>query len=189
MFLRFLSKCFWMDLALFTKKYRTSGIDGARSSFLRKRRNLMPANNSTCSTVKPSLNVTTTKRAPYSLHQPANLLLENLRLHLDPTQGPAHVLERCEDILLPRPYKRPSKMGQHQPSTMKCLASERKLRSSKRRSTRSRKGTQTTARPLLANTRLSGETCVKNFADTCYTASGSRAEPELHPTKRIITAK
>ena len=34
LFLRFLSRCFWMDLALFTKKYRTSGIDGARSSFL-----------------------------------------------------------------------------------------------------------------------------------------------------------
>ena len=30
------------------------------------------------------------------LRQLANLLLENLRLHLDPTRGPAHVLERCE---------------------------------------------------------------------------------------------
>ena len=30
---------------------------------------------------------------------------------------------------------------------------------------------------LLANTRLTGETCAKNFADTCYTASGLRAEP------------
>ena len=42
------------------------------------------------------------------LRQLANLLLENLRLHLDPTQGPAHVLERCEDILLLSTYKRPS---------------------------------------------------------------------------------
>ena len=66
LFLRFLSRCFWMDLALFTKKYRTSGIDGARSPFLRKRRNLMPVTNSTCGTMKPSLNVTSTKRAPYS---------------------------------------------------------------------------------------------------------------------------
>ena len=66
LFLRFLSRCFWMDLALFTKKYTTSGTDGARSSYLRKRRNLMSVNNSTCSTVKPSLNVTSTKKAPYS---------------------------------------------------------------------------------------------------------------------------
>ena len=55
-----------MDLALFTKKYRTSGIDGARFSFSRKRMNLMPVTNSTCGTMKPSLNVPSTKRAPYS---------------------------------------------------------------------------------------------------------------------------
>ena len=48
------------------------------------------------------------------LRQLANLLLENLRLHLDPTRGPAHVLERCEDTFLPSSYKRPSKLGQHQ---------------------------------------------------------------------------
>ena len=41
--------------------------------------------------------------------------------------------------------------------------------------THSRKGALTTARPLLVNARLTGETCAKNFADTCYTASGSRA--------------
>ena len=64
------------------------------------------------------------------LRQLANLLLEILRLQLNPTRGPAHVLERCEDILLPSPYKHPSKLGQHQLSTLKCLASERKLRSS-----------------------------------------------------------
>ena len=48
------------------------------------------------------------------LRQLANLLLENLRLQLDPTRVPAHVLERCEEILLPSSYKRPSKLGQHQ---------------------------------------------------------------------------
>ena len=37
------------------------------------------------------------------------------------------------------------------------------------------KGALTTARPLLVNARLTGETCAKNFADTCYTASGPRA--------------
>ena len=75
-----------------------------------------------------------------------------------------------------------------------CPASERKPRSSaqkrldrtKRKSTRSRKGAQTTARPLLVNACLTGETCAKNFADTCYTASGSRAESQPQPIKRII---
>ena len=42
------------------------------------------------------------------LRQLANLLLEILRLQLDPTRGPALVLERCEDMLLPGPYMRPS---------------------------------------------------------------------------------
>ena len=37
------------------------------------------------------------------------------------------------------------------------------------------KGALTTARPSLVNARLTGETCAKNFADTCYTASGPRA--------------
>ena len=48
------------------------------------------------------------------LRQLANLLLEILRLQLKPTRGPTHELERCEDIPLPSPYKRPSKLGQHQ---------------------------------------------------------------------------
>ena len=95
-------------------------------------------------------------------------------------------------------------------STLKCSASERKPRSSaqkrldrttqrhgqmilrtksKRKSTYSRKGALTTARPLLANGRLTGETCAKNFADTCYTASGSRAESQPQPTKLIIGAE
>ena len=266
LFLRFLSRCSWMDLALFTKKYTTSGTDGARSSYLRKRRNLMSVNNSTCSTVKPSPQRDINEEGAIFLRQLANLLLENLKLHLDPTQGPAHVLERCEDILLPSSYKRPSNRAntneteQTTPNNKtitanrraktktdnenssngatnktltslhknvwialakgtgvmqnilglttpvkgfpkgNCPASERKPRSSarkrldrpkktvssdtrdvstdtKRRSSRSRKGALTTARPLLANTRLTGETCVKNFADTCYTASGLRAEP------------
>ena len=59
----------------------------------------------------------------------------------------------------------------------------------RRKSTRSRKGALTTARPLLANRRLTGETCAKNFADTYYTASGLRAESQLQPTKRIIGAE
>ena len=37
------------------------------------------------------------------------------------------------------------------------------------------KGALTTTRPLLVNARPTGETCAKNFADTCYTASGPRA--------------
>ena len=101
-------------------------------------------------------------------------------------------------------------------STLNCSASERKPRSSaqkrldrtckrhgqmilrtktfgspktKEENTRSRKGALTTARPLLANARLTGETCAKNFADTCYTASGLRAESQLQPTKRIIEAE
>ena len=48
------------------------------------------------------------------LRQLANLLLEILKLQLDPTRGPANVLERYEDISMPSPYKRPSKLGQHQ---------------------------------------------------------------------------
>ena len=40
------------------------------------------------------------------------------------------------------------------------------------------KGALTTARPLLVNACLTGETCAKNFADTCYTASGPRAESQ-----------
>ena len=44
--------------------------------------------------------------------------------------------------------------------------------------TYSRKGALTTARPLLVNARLTVETCAKNFADTCYTASGPRAESQ-----------
>ena len=56
----------------------------------------------------------------------------------------------------------------------------------KEKSTHSRKGALTTARPLLANARLTGETSAKNFADTCYTASGSRAESQPQPIKRII---
>ena len=45
----------------------------------------------------------------------------------------------------------------------------------KKNTTPSRKGALTTARPLLVNARLTGETCAKNFAETCYTASGPRA--------------
>ena len=37
------------------------------------------------------------------------------------------------------------------------------------------KGALTTTRPLLVNARPTGETCAKNFADTCYTAWGPRA--------------
>ena len=37
------------------------------------------------------------------------------------------------------------------------------------------KGALTTTRPLLVNARPTEETCAKNFADTCYTASGPRA--------------
>ena len=37
------------------------------------------------------------------------------------------------------------------------------------------RGALTTARPLLVNARPTGETCAKNLADTCYTASGPRA--------------
>ena len=42
--------------------------------------------------------------------------------------------------------------------------------------TYSRKEALTTTRPLLVNARPTGETCAKHFADTCYTASGPRAE-------------
>ena len=59
----------------------------------------------------------------------------------------------------------------------------------KKNTTHSRKGALTTARPLLVNARLTGETCAKNFADTCYTASGSRAESQPQPKKHIIKAK
>ena len=66
-----------------------------------------------------------------------------------------------------------------------CPASERKPRSSaqkrldrKENTTYSRKGALTTARPLLVNARPTGETCAKHFADTCYTASGPRAETQ-----------
>ena len=50
--------------------------------------------------------------------------------------------------------------------------------SRKDNTTHSRKGALTTARPLLVNARLTVETCAKNFADTCYTASGPRAESQ-----------
>ena len=89
-----------------------------------------------------------------------------------------------------------------------CPASERKPRSSaqkrldsskarandpphenKRKTTHSRKGALTTARPQLVNACLTGETCAKHFADICYTASGLRAETQLHPTKRNIKAE
>ena len=77
-----------------------------------------------------------------------------------------------------------------------CPASERKPRSSAQKrlegeenTTHSRKGALTTARPLLVNARLTGETCAKHFADICYTASGSRAESQLHLTKRNIKAE
>ena len=59
----------------------------------------------------------------------------------------------------------------------------------KGKATHSRKGALTTARPLLVNACLTGETCAKHFADICYTASGSRAESQLHPTKRNIKAE
>ena len=90
-----------MDLALFTKKYRTSGIDGARFSSLRKRRNLMPVTNSTCGTMKPSLNVPSTKRAPYSSVNLPTCFWRTSGFILIQPGGPAQVLERCEDILLP----------------------------------------------------------------------------------------
>ena len=50
-----------------------------------------------------------------------------------------------------------------------------------RQTTHSRKGALTTC--------LSGETCVRNIADIFYTASGLRAEPQLHLTKRNIEAE
>ena len=46
----------------------------------------------------------------------------------------------------------------------------------KNRTTYSRKGAQTTARPQRASARPTGGTCAKHIADICYTASGSRAE-------------
>ena len=59
----------------------------------------------------------------------------------------------------------------------------------KKNTTYSRKGALTTARPLLVNSCLTRETCAKNFADTCYTASGLRAESQLQPSKRNIEAE
>ena len=64
-----------------------------------------------------------------------------------------------------------------------CPLSERKPRSSaQKRLDRPKKlphpppkGALTTTRPLLVYARPTGETCAKNFADTCYTASGPRA--------------
>ena len=60
-------------------------------------------------------------------------------------------------------------------------ASERKPRSSARKRL-DRKDNTTHSRKGALTTCLSGETCARNIADISYTASGLRAEPQLHPT-------
>ena len=71
-----------IDTPFSTRKYKSSGMDGARPFFLRIRRNLMVVNISTCGTPKPTL-----------LRQLAKLLAEILWLQLDPARGPALVRE------------------------------------------------------------------------------------------------
>ena len=70
-----------------------------------------------------------------------------------------------------------------------CHHNQREGWEGKGKATHSRKGALTTVRPLLVNACLTGETCAKHFADICYTASGLRAETQLHPTKRNIKAE
>ena len=52
----------------------------------------------------------------------------------------------------------------------------------KGKATHSRKGALTTARPLLVNARLTGETCAKHFADICYTAGLARVGHRMRYT-------
>ena len=62
-----------------------------------------------------------------------------------------------------------------------CHHNQREGWEGKDKTTHSRKGAQTTC--------LSRETCARNIADIFYTASGLRAEPQLHPTKCNIEAE
>ena len=72
-----------MDLALFTKKCRTSGMDGARFSFSRKRRNLMPVTQLCLWHNEAVPQRALNEEGAVLLRQLANLLLENLRLQLE----------------------------------------------------------------------------------------------------------
>ena len=137
----------------------------------------------------PSISgLTTGKETQHEVHshqqyQPCNT---NVAVHLDQTgrdaehPGPNDASQGFPERELPRFRKEASILR----TRNVWIAKE-----NKENTTHSRKGALTTARPLLVNACLTGETCAKNFADICYTASGSRAESQLHPTKRIIKAE
>ena len=115
-----------------------------------------------------------------------------LSFYLDRWSVPRRALGKCEVLTLPTASGRSDQSHRLAPVSITpytCHQNQREGWEGQRKTTHSRKGALTTARPLLVNACLTGETCAKNFADICYTASGSRAESQLHPTKRIITAK
>ena len=143
-----------------------------------------PANQASWSipAMMPSISgLTTGKETQHEVHshQQYQLSNTNVAVHLDEAgrdaehPGPNDASHGFPEGELPRFRKeasilRTETFGSHSP---------------KKNTTHSRKGALTTARPLLVNACLIGETCAKNFADTCYTASGLRAETHLHPTK------
>ena len=108
-----------IDTPFSTRKYRSSGMDGARPFFLRIRRNLMVVIIFTCGTPKLSLNVTPMDEGVTLLRQLAKLLAEILRLQLDPARGPALVRECRRRHALARPihasHGRPSAQYIHKP--------------------------------------------------------------------------
>ena len=107
-------------------------------------------------------------------------------------EWPRRTLGKCEVLTLLTASGRSDQSHRLAPVSITpytCPQNPREGWEGKDNTTHTRKGALTTARPLLVNACLTGETCAKNFADIFYTASGSRAESQLHPTKRIITAK
>ena len=106
--LRSLSRCFRIDTAFFTRKYRSSGMDGARLSFLRIRRILLSVIIFTCGTPKLSLNVTPMDEGVIPFF--ANLQICSLRssgyslIQLGARRLYGSVVE---DMPLPGPYMRP----------------------------------------------------------------------------------
>ena len=186
--LRFLSRCFWMNLALFTKKYTTSGTDGARSSYLRKRRNLKSVNNSTCSTVKPSLNVTTTKKAPYSFtNLPTCYWRTSGFTSIQP--GPSARTGALRRNTLAQSIQASLQTGPAPTDEYEVSRFRKEATILKEEKHTFPKGSANHGQASPGLHTSHWETCAKNFADTCYTASGLRAESQQQLTKLLKGAE
>ena len=104
-----------------------------------------------------------------------------LSFFLDGWSVPRRALGKCEVLTLLTASGRSDQSHRLAPvniTPFSCQQTNGKGGKGKENTTHSRKGALTTARPLLVIAPLTGETCAKNFADTCYTASGPRAESQ-----------